>query len=91
MCSFCACDNGISFSLPHGALEVHSESVSPCMAVARRDAGVGHVGVGIWRDVSEAVLRTGRRVGRGRDTDFSVPPARIRTGGFPAYGSCLRW
>jgi hypothetical protein len=28
---------------------------------------------------------------RGRDTDFSVPPAQIRTGGFPASGSCLRW
>src|ERR1035437_10560812 len=24
---------------------------------------------------------------RGRDTDFSVPPAQIRTGGFPASGS----
>ena len=30
------------------------------MAVAGRDAGVGDVGAGIWRDVSEAVLRTGR-------------------------------
>ena len=28
---------------------------------------------------------------RGRDTDCSVPPAQIRTGGFPAYGSYLRW
>ena len=27
---------------------------------------------------------------RGRDTDFSVPPAQIRTGGFPASGSYLR-
>ena len=27
---------------------------------------------------------------RGRDTAFAVPPAQIRTGGFPASGSCLR-
>jgi hypothetical protein len=27
---------------------------------------------------------------RGRDTDYSVPPAQIRTGGFPASGSYLR-
>jgi len=31
------------------------------------------------------------RVCRGRDTDCSVPPTQIRTSGFPAYGSCLRW
>ena len=30
------------------------------------------------------------RASRGRDTDCSVPPARIRTSGFPAYDSCLR-
>jgi hypothetical protein len=29
-------------------------------------------------------------IGRGRDTAYAVPPAQIRTGGFPAYGSCLR-
>jgi len=29
-------------------------------------------------------------LGRGRDTNCSVPPAQIRTCGFPAYGSCLR-
>jgi hypothetical protein len=28
--------------------------------------------------------------GRGRDGPFEPPPARIRTGGFPASGSCLR-
>ena len=28
---------------------------------------------------------------RGRDTAYAVPPAQIRTGGFPASGSCLRW
>jgi hypothetical protein len=27
--------------------------------------------------------------GRGRDGDFSPPPAQIRTCGFPAYGSYL--
>ena len=32
-----------------------------------------------------------KNCGRGRDTDCSVPPAQIRTGGFPASGSCLRW
>src|ERR1019366_6027888 len=37
------------------------------------------------RDVSRL---TGQS--RGRDTDFSVPPAQIRTGGFPASGSYLR-
>jgi hypothetical protein len=30
------------------------------------------------------------RKSRGRDKDFSVPPAQIRTGGFPASGSYLR-
>ena len=29
------------------------------------------------------------QVGRGRDGDFSPPPAQIRTCGFPAYGSYL--
>src|ERR1039457_1621115 len=32
----------------------------------------------------------GTNIGRGRDTDCSVPPAQIRTGGFPASGSYLR-
>src|SRR2546426_11741409 len=27
---------------------------------------------------------------RSRDHDYSQPPPRIRTGGFPASGSCLR-
>ena len=43
------------------------------MAVAGRDAGVGHVGAGIWRDVSEAVLRTGRMV------DTSPPIWELRS------------
>ena len=43
------------------------------MALARRDAGVGHVGAGIWRDVSEAVLRTGRMV------DTSPPILELRS------------
>jgi hypothetical protein len=29
-------------------------------------------------------------MGRSRDHDYSQPPPRIRTGGFPASGSCLR-
>ncbi len=30
------------------------------------------------------------RDSRGRDGDYSPPPARIRTSGFPASGSCLK-
>ena len=33
------------------------------------------------------VIRTPE--GRGRDTSYPAPPAQIRTGGFPAYGSYL--
>jgi hypothetical protein len=29
-------------------------------------------------------------VGRGRDADYSAPPAQIRTCGIIASGSCLR-
>ena len=28
---------------------------------------------------------------RGRDADYSAPPAQIRTCGIPAYGSYLGW
>ena len=38
---------------------------------------------------NDASLKIGS-LSRGRDTDFSVPPAQIRTGGFPASGSYLR-
>ena len=30
-------------------------------------------------------------MGRGRDAGRPAPPARIRTSGFPAYGSYLGW
>jgi hypothetical protein len=47
----------------------------------------------LWRDGLLRLYRwrVGALVCRGRDTAFAVPPAQIRTGGFPAYGSCLRW
>ena len=58
--NFCACDNGISFVFPMEHWKSIQNLFRRALAVARRDAGVGHVGVGIWRDVSEAVLCTGR-------------------------------
>ena len=81
--NFCACDNGIRFRFPDGAMEIRSESVSPCLADARRDASVGHVGAGIWRDVSEAVLRTGRLM------DTSPPSWELRSASrrFDVYAS----
>ncbi len=41
-------------------------------------------------DQRRAAYGVGCRGCRGRDTAFAVPPAQIRTGGFPAYGSYLR-
>jgi hypothetical protein len=37
-----------------------------------------------------AAFGIGWRGCRGRDTDFSVPPAQIPASGFPALGSCLK-
>jgi hypothetical protein len=39
--------------------------------------------------VSEARLAANRANGRGRDAGCPTPPAQIRTGGIPAYGSYL--
>src|SRR5271156_4199889 len=53
------------------------------MAVARRDAGVGYIGDGIWRDGSEAVPRTGRRVVAVGIRISPYPPRGSVRAGFP--------
>ena len=73
----------------HDALERFGERLvgdSGAFRVAGRARAVCELR---WQP-SLALLRSGEGC-RGRDTDFSVPPAQIRTGGFPASGSCLRW
>ena len=50
MCLLCARERD-QLSVPYGALEVNSESVSARVAVARRGQRMGGVGAGIWRDV----------------------------------------
>jgi len=41
------------------------------------------------RYVVRVGLPTGYQADRGRSAPHGVPPAKIRTGGFPAYGSHL--
>ena len=43
-----------------------------------------------YRQHTPPILMLARIPSRSRDHDFSQPPPRIRTGGFPASGSCLR-
>jgi hypothetical protein len=38
---------------------------------------------------SDAQIAANRKNGRGRDASYLAPPAQIRTGGIPAYGSYL--
>ncbi len=47
-------------------------------------------GSGAEAPAADDAFGIGRTLRRGRDTDYSVPPARIPAGGFPALGSCLR-
>src|SRR5208282_2989685 len=68
---------------------VTREQIQAVLKLAARslDAPPVHAGA-----VAEPVaMNDAHTLCRGRDTDFSVPPAQIRTGGFPASGSCLRW
>ena len=44
---------------------------------------------GDYRTNIYTAARTPQLVDRGRSAPHGVPPAKIRTGGFPAYGSHL--
>jgi bidirectional [NiFe] hydrogenase diaphorase subunit len=81
-----------------GCLSCQSDAVKEALskAAAARNGGkfCRIKGVGCMGLCSEGPLVStgaGQLYRRGRDTAFAVPPAQIRTGGFPASGSCLRW
>ena len=53
-----------------------ARAVAPIRVAFRQENGVGARGLGLYR---------------GRDEDYSPPPARIRTGPTKTYGSYLEW